>query len=470
MQVKKFEAKSMKEALQMVKQELGPEAIILNAKDNKKSYGLAGRGSIEVTAAISEKSLQKKQYTESRLPESSREQFRSTSAKNQRALIETTVTKYQEKRREAAKPSPSPSREESTPSARLLPNRRYIDIADEDDTSVNGRRVDDLLAEFAKDTKFALHESVDFTPTNEVKSLKTEIESLRALLSQYQNTSAKSSVTQHPGAEFGLPFELASSFEKLATAGIDTRYIVEILEQANRDLSGLEKKKKSLVDAWVARYLLSHTSVVGTFEIESNGSLPHMHLFVGSSGHGKTAALIKTVGQMVLYERKKVAVFSTDNLKLGASDQLRIYAQIMHVPFEIINHSSEFKKCAEKYADFDAILVDYPGLPLKDMGEIDHFRALLPPRELSRSTHLVLNCSLKDVDGYEICQRYQVSQFTDILVTKLDESHTHGFLYNVQRKTEKPLFAFGIGPKVPEDFELATRERVLDLIYKLTKS
>ena len=37
MQVKKFEAKSIKEALQMVKQELGPEAIIIRAKDNKKS-------------------------------------------------------------------------------------------------------------------------------------------------------------------------------------------------------------------------------------------------------------------------------------------------------------------------------------------------------------------------------------------------------------------------------------------------
>jgi flagellar biosynthesis protein FlhF len=38
MQVRKFEAKSMKEALQLIKQELGPEAIILNAKDNKKSF------------------------------------------------------------------------------------------------------------------------------------------------------------------------------------------------------------------------------------------------------------------------------------------------------------------------------------------------------------------------------------------------------------------------------------------------
>ena len=68
MQVRKFEAKTMKEALQLVKQELGPDAIILNAKDNKKTYGLGGSGSIEVTAAISERSLERKKFAENRLP------------------------------------------------------------------------------------------------------------------------------------------------------------------------------------------------------------------------------------------------------------------------------------------------------------------------------------------------------------------------------------------------------------------
>ena len=63
MQVKKFEATTIKEALEMVKNTLGPEAIILNAKDNTGSFGLMGRKSIEVTAAISEQQLLKKQYS-----------------------------------------------------------------------------------------------------------------------------------------------------------------------------------------------------------------------------------------------------------------------------------------------------------------------------------------------------------------------------------------------------------------------
>ena len=40
MQVKKFEARTIKEAIELVKSQLGPEAIILSAKENVKGFGL----------------------------------------------------------------------------------------------------------------------------------------------------------------------------------------------------------------------------------------------------------------------------------------------------------------------------------------------------------------------------------------------------------------------------------------------
>ena len=96
----------------------------------------------------------------------------------------------------------------------------------------------------------------------EVYSLRKEVESLREMLGQFGKDKA---VTRHPGADYGLPFELSANFEKLAAAGVDTRFIVEILEKANEELTPVEKKKVSLVDAWVARYILSHTSVAGSW-------------------------------------------------------------------------------------------------------------------------------------------------------------------------------------------------------------
>lgn len=461
MQVKKFEAKTMKDALQMVKEALGPEAIILSAKDNKKSFGLAGGGSIEITAAISEKSLVKKQYVENRLGIKDKEQFRTQSAKNQRAYIESSIA-----RKQRHVPL-DPRIGVGAVAQRPMTSRRYIDIGDEDvakSNALSGRRVDDLLAEFVRPAATIL----ETKSKDEVTSLRKEVNALRDLLSQMQSAgvSNKPPMTQHPGAEYGLPFELSANFEKLQTAGVDSRYIVEILEKANAELTLAEKKRRSLVDAWVARYILNNTQVTGQwFKNQVQGQ---MHLFFGPSGQGKTTALVKMASQLAIYERKRVAILSTDTYKVGATDQLKTYAQILNIPFEVVRHSIEFAQIQKKYEGYDAILVDYPGMSLKDIQEIDQIRAMTPPKDIPTQTHLVLSCSSKEQDAYEACNRYQVTYFDDILVTKIDESFTHGFLFNIQKKTEKPLYAFGLGTKIPEDIELATRERVLDLIYKIT--
>ena len=39
----------------------------------------------------------------------------------------------------------------------------------------------------------------------------------------------------------------------------------------------------------------------------------------------------------------------------------------------------------------------------------------------------------------------------------------------MNHKYKLPLFSFGLGSKIPEDFEFATPERVVDLILDITK-
>src|SRR4051812_16135472 len=90
MRVKKFEARNMKEALTMVKNELGPDAVILGARDNRK-FGLAGEASVEVTAAVSESTLQKKRFVESCMTMGDRARFHRSDAKTQRRIIERMV-------------------------------------------------------------------------------------------------------------------------------------------------------------------------------------------------------------------------------------------------------------------------------------------------------------------------------------------------------------------------------------------
>src|SRR5262245_48672935 len=61
MHVKRFEAADMPEALRMVKQALGPNAIILSTRQIKKgggAFGIFGRSFVEVTAAVDREAVE----------------------------------------------------------------------------------------------------------------------------------------------------------------------------------------------------------------------------------------------------------------------------------------------------------------------------------------------------------------------------------------------------------------------------
>ncbi len=80
----------------------------------------------------------------------------------------------------------------------------------------------------------------------------------------------------------------------------------------------------------MARHFLDTTKVT------THPTQGKIHCFVGPAGSGKTSALIKMASQMVVREGKKIALFTTDTFKVGAADQMKIYAQILNVPFSVI--------------------------------------------------------------------------------------------------------------------------------------
>lgn len=467
MQVKKFEARTMKEALEMVKTQLGPDAIILSARDNNKSFGLVGEGSVEITAAVSEETLQKKKFAESRLREQDREKFLRSPARHQKEMIQKMVDKHVQKNQ-----PPNP-----------ITQRRYIEIEDENH-SVRSSAQRALTAFQAQEETLAksmgkvVERSVqnEITADNskipqkktapsespEIMALKNEIASLKQVISQFQQMP-QNFVGTHPGADYGISYDLSFVFEKLTNAGIAREIAAEILTEAQEKIPSLKVKNRSLVEAWVARYVLDTT------KIASQPTSGKIHCFVGPAGSGKTSALIKMASQMVVREGKKIALFTTDTFKVGAADQMKIYAQILNVPFSVLRSQNDWTNMVRYLTNVDCVLVDYTGLSLKNNDEIQMLKRLLPPAALNPNIHLVLSTNAKDSDATELGRRYSILGYKDVIFTSLDESTQHGTIYNFMKRFDIPLHSFGIGSKVPEDFEYATKERLLDLIFKITK-
>lgn len=456
MQVRKFEARTMKEALEMVKSQLGPDAIILSVRDNQKSFGLVGEGSVEITAAVSEETLQKKKFAESRLREQDRERFTKSPARVQKEIINKMVSRYVEK----TQPRP-------------MTSRRYVDIEDDSQQHIQrSSSIPEPTPEAVRQQMNHIARSAAPVPatapvvareSEEIQALKGEIATLREVIAQFQNIP-QTMVGSHPGADYGIPYDLSFLFERLSGAGMSEEIVAEILTLAQDSIPALKLKNRNLVEAWVARHILETTKV-------TDGHVPgKVHLFVGPAGSGKTTALVKMASHLVMKEKKTVALLTADTHKVGAADQMRIYAQILNVPFAMIRSGKDWGNLVRYLASVDVVLVDMPGLSLKNPSDLQTIKELMPPAMLNPRVHFVGSATAKDADLMDAGRRYSVLGFDDAIFTSLDESIQHGTIYNFMKRFDVPLHAFGIGPRVPEDFETATRERVLDLIFKITST
>ena len=516
MQVKKFEARTMKEALEMVKTQLGPDAIILSARDNNRSFGLVGEGSVEITAAVSEETLHRKKFVESRINEKDRQRFQASPAKVQKTIIDSMV-----KRHLNAQPKP-------------VTRQRYIDI-DEDQQQIhqamNGQaryqppqfqeRQEDSAttrvknaaqrawSSFSNNTwqeetpaapaarsigpttrnyasiqdsdrnlrpaqqhNYTTNERVFNSPpatyvqtpveSAEILQLKNEVAGLKDLLTRFENMPQQF-VSSFPGQSYGLPFELSFMFERLVQTGVSEDFAVDILNQVQETVPVAKLKNKSLIEGWVAKHILETT------RIETSVS-EKIHVFMGGAGSGKTSQLVKMASDLVINQGKKVALFTTDTFKVGAADQLRIYAQILNVPFAIIRGTEDWAKIIKFLAQVDTVLVDCPSFSLKNHEEIQKLKDILPSKDLNCRYHFVVSSVAKDSDTEDLARRYSMIGFDDVIFTAVDQSIQHGTIYNFMKRHQCPIHSFGIGSRVPEDFEFATRERVLDLLMKITQN
>jgi flagellar biosynthesis protein FlhF len=495
MQVKKFEAKSMKEALDLVKVHMGPEAIILSAKDSHRGFGLMGEESVEVTAAVSEETLRKKKIAESKLREDLRTRFQQIPATKQREFINRVFEERKEEKREMAMAGATayPTGKVSAESRAQTTGLRYADIPDE---AASPQASQDRVRRAAERARMASREvlqdpapkraptptrapranhagataantpppsaAAPAAPSAEIQALESQVRELKTLVERFQ-TMPQMPMSMHPGAEQGLPFELSPVYQKLTRQGIQPQMVTTMLKKAQKELDFETLKRPAMVEAWIVRQLLY------SVEVSKTPTAGRYHVFMGTTGQGKTTSLVKFASELVLKEKKTIAIISLDTIKVGAADQLKIYAQILNVPFAVVRTPEEWQMAEKKLGHLQHILVDCPGFNLRTMEEVDWLKAMLPPSELDRKLHYVQSVLARDEEALDLAGRYQMLGFHDVIFTRLDESSRQGLILNFQEQFKKPLHSFGTGPRIPEDYEFASKERVIDFIFKLSK-
>lgn len=496
MQVKKFEAPTIQEALKVIKRELGPEAIILSTKENKKGFGLMSKNSVEVTAAISEKDLKKKLQAEKGLPKEVKEKIWNGSAEKQADIYNTyferqlkasgkdkveigaaSRAKRQAEERAILSQATATAVEEDEPLLSNVRETRYADIMDDEgarparNTQRQATQQAQSQNQAQANARSRLNVSVPAIEKSEkVKSLEQDIEQLKAIITDLSKSQASSLQAREINDHFLESDAQMELVQNLVGSGIEKRFARELAKKVFFDLVGPERENESAVQDKLAELLYEDVKVanilasVGTKAEGSGGA--SVISFVGPTGVGKTTTLAKIASKAILENKLRVGLINLDSYKVAAADQLSTYARIMGVPFRSVASPEELQQAIYDFNSLDLILVDTTGRSQKDQENLLQLKNVLAGIEGMRSV-LMVSATTRDADLNDVLSRFKIFNPSGIVFSKLDETGVYGAIYNAHKRTGLPLLYFTVGQRVPEDIEIASKERVVDLILDL---
>ncbi len=172
--------------------------------------------------------------------------------------------------------------------------------------------------------------------------------------------------------------------------------------------------------------------------------------FVGPTGTGKTTTLAKLAAHHLFDRKEKVGIVTMDTYRIGATDQLRKYADIMGVPIEVAKDKASLQKVMRRLSERDIILVDTPGRSLQDEGYLLKLKDALSSVP-GIETHLVLSVTSSHRCMMDAATRFTMTDYDTIIFTKLDDTASCGTMYSVIEEMKKPVSYITDGQNVPQD-------------------
>ena len=174
-------------------------------------------------------------------------------------------------------------------------------------------------------------------------------------------------------------------------------------------------------------------------------------MVIGPTGVGKTTTIAKLAARAIR-QKKRVALINLDTYRIGAVEQIRIYARILGIPLETAHDIDGLAHALELHADKDMVFIDTTGRNPRDpkyIEELNRIATMGLPIEI----HLLMSASSDEEFLTESAHRYGALPIDALGITKADEACRFGAIYNLSAITGRPVAYLTTGQKVPDDIE-----------------
>jgi len=394
MKLKTFRAKSMPLALAQVKRHCGNDAVIINTRTFTQGgiMGLGGSQVVEITAR--------------------------------------------------------PSMPNRAKSRQLAKHLRRAYSAGLSDTPTENKKADISVVPLSQNSR--TFQPLSQTPSSELAGysggqMQKDLHNIRALVEDLVRDQRKLHAPQ-------MPAKLFDFYLQLIQREVADEIARELLNQVQEELTGNQLDSIDLVRQKIIAAMDKMFDTSGPICLNLDGSARVVAL-IGPTGVGKTTTIAKLAADFKLCRNKNVGLITIDTYRIGAVDQLRMYAQIIDIPLKVVLTPDELAEAIELMRDKDIILIDTAGRSQNDELRIKELKSFLNAARPDE-VHLVLSSIAHQSHMLSAAEKFGQLGVNRIILTKLDEAISFGVILSVLRKFEASISYITTGQDVPDDIEV----------------
>ena len=248
----------------------------------------------------------------------------------------------------------------------------------------------------------------------------------------------------------------------LLDAGFSTRLSEQLLGSS---VPQLPDATSARLKAWLVQRLQSQLNLLGD-EAELFKA-PTVIALVGPTGVGKTTTTAKLAARYVMrHGPGHVALVTTDSFRIGAHEQLNIYAQLLGVDLHALGPDAALGPLLGTLADKRLVIIDTVGMSQRDQRLLTQIQQLGACGRALRLM-LVLNAASHGDTLDEVVRTYRNAahaagcRLDDCIISKCDEAARLGPALDSVIRHGLRLNYLSVGQQVPEDLQVPQASTLL---------
>ncbi len=244
----------------------------------------------------------------------------------------------------------------------------------------------------------------------------------------------------------------------LASELIDTLCKQAVVDFEHADELAFDIVMEHAVQSLSAQLLIADPIAINAredlSESDSNAKRPKTIALVGPTGVGKTTTIAKLAATLSVTHCHRVGLVTLDSYRVAAVEQLRTYAKLLNLPLEVVGNVEEIGSVMQAMHEVDVVLIDTDGRSPRDRVGIEQMQSLLEEVGVDE-IHLVLAASTSQRGMAEAVRAFDSLHPTQLLLTKIDETPTLGHIVKTSHDAKLAIGYLTDGQGVPEDLAMA---------------